>query len=126
MPSTVYYIWKQLGTGIGYTVPGDTALYPAVPKIPGTYRAQHCAATVSFLLDCQVSRNSLTYKQLTKLQYAPETEKKKLEKMIRLKQHCSIMGSSFDHFDVQVHSNRDNQSRRLKIIDEVHIRSGDG
>ena len=41
MPSTVYYIWKQLGTGIGYTVPGDTALYPAVPKIPGTYRAQH-------------------------------------------------------------------------------------
>lgn len=89
----------------------------------------HCheaAATVSFLLDCQVSRNSLTYKQLTKLPYAPETEKKKLEKMIRLKQHCSIMGSSFDHFDVQVHSNRDNQSRRLKIIDEVHIRSGDG
>ena len=45
MPSTVYYIWKQLGTGIGYTVPGDTALYPAVPKIPGTYRAQHCGGT---------------------------------------------------------------------------------
>ena len=41
-PGIIPRVELAMGTGTHEIVPGTTSRYPVLPKIPGTYLAQHC------------------------------------------------------------------------------------